>query len=196
MSKVIAASTICVLFVASGAMGTLLQDQITSIGLTNTVQLLNGDQNASGMQNLVVDNGQQSSSGACGSCASQSLFASIGESADALGSCGLVDAIQLLGIDGVQAQEVGDGVAAKAQLQALGLTAGQTLGKADGFGTASALHTIVINEGQQATNAAGTMAENATIMGMQTSNTFGQPGATNVVDSTMVVTTQQSQTAG
>ncbi len=196
MSKLIAASTICVLLAASGAMGNLLQDQYTGIGVTNSVDLLNGDQMANSMQNLVVDNSQQANSGACGSCAAEGLFASIGQSADSIGSCGLVGVAQLLGIDGAQAQDIGDGVAPKAQAQTLGLTAGQALMKADGFGAANALHTIVVNEGQQGTNAAGTMSENATIIGMQTSTVNGQPGATNVVDSSMIVNTQQSQAAG
>jgi hypothetical protein len=95
----------------------------------------------------------------------------------------------------MQAQVVGDGVAPKAQLQSLDVVAAQALGKADGMGAANALHTIVVNEGQYANNAAGTMSESATVMGMQTSTIQGQPGATGIVDSTMAVSTTQSQAA-
>jgi hypothetical protein len=179
MSKVITASVICVLLIGSAASADLAQDQYTGIGLTNAVSLMHGEQHAGSLQNLVVDNAQ----------------AAIGQSAEACGYCGLVDVAQALGIEGMQAQAVGDGVAPKAQLQTLDVIVAQALGKADGLGTADALHTIVVNEGQYANNAAGSMSESATVMGMQTSTIHGQPGATGIVDATMAVTTTQSQAA-
>ena len=194
MSKVIATSVMCVLLIGSAASADLIQDQITGIGLTNALALMNGEQHASSLQNLVVDNAQ-TATGMCNGLAEEYLFAAIGQSADACGLCGLVDVVQLLGIDGVQAQTVGDGVAPKAQLQTLDVVAAQALGKADGMGQANALHTIVVNEGQYANNAAGSMSESATVMGMQTSTIQGQPGATGIVDATMAVTTAQSQAA-
>jgi hypothetical protein len=106
-----------------------------------------------------------------------------------------VDVVQILGIDGAQAQQVGDGVGPKAQAQTLNLVAGQALGKAEGLGNADALQTIVVNEGQSANNAAGVMNETATVIGMQTSTLHGEPGATGIVDSSMAVTTSQSQAA-
>jgi hypothetical protein len=192
MSKLIAASMVLVLLVGSSALADLVQDQFTGIGLTNAVALMNGDQYAGAMQNLVVDNAQ-CATGICGGLAEEYLFAAVGQSGSADGYCGLVDVIQVLGIDGMQAQVVGDGVAPKAQLQTLDVVAGQALGKAEGFGAADGLQTIVVNEGQTANNAAGIMTENATVMGMQTSTLMGQPGATGIVDSTMAVTTSQSQ---
>jgi len=194
MSKVITASTVFVLLIGSVASADLIQDQLTGIGLTNAVVLMNGDQHAGSMQNLVVDNAQ-AATGMCGSMAEEYLFAAIGQSADACGICGLVDAVQVLGIDGMQAQMVGDGVAPKAQAQSLDVVAAQALGKADGMGMADALHTIVVNEGQYANNAAGVLSESATVMGMQTSTIQGQPGATGIVDSTMAVSTTQTQAA-
>jgi hypothetical protein len=194
MSKLIAASIVLVLLVGSGALAGLVQDQFTGIGLTNVVALMNGDQYAGSMQNLVVDNAQ-CATGICGGLAQEYLFAAVGQSASADGYCGLVDVIQVLGIDGMQVQMVGDGVAPKAQAQTLNVVVGQALGKAQGFGAADALQTVVVNEGQTANNAAGTMTENATVMGMQTSTLMGQPGATGIVDSTMAVTTSQSQAA-
>ena len=194
MSKVIATSVMCVLLIGSAASADLIQDQITGIGLTNALALMNGEQHANSLQNLVVDNAQ-TATGMCNGLAEEYLFAAIGQSADACGVCGLVDVVQLLGIDGIQAQTVGDGVAPKAQLQTLDVVAAQALGKADGMGQANALHTIVVNEGQYANNAAGSMSESATVMGMQTSTIQGQPGATGIVDATMAVTTAQSQAA-
>ena len=194
MSKVIAASMVFVLLAGSGALADLIQDQITGIGLTNTVALMNGDQLAGSMQSLIVDNAQ-CTSGMCGALAEEHFFASIGQSGNADGYCGLVDVIQLVGIDGMQIQTVGDGMAPKMQTQTLDVVAAQGLGKADGFGAADALHTIVINEGQAVNNAAGVMNQSATIMGMQTSTVVGEPGATSIVDSTMAVTTCQSQAA-
>ncbi len=194
MSKLIAASMVFVLLVGSSALADLVQDQFTGIGLTNALALMNGDQSAGSMQNLVVDNAQ-CATGICGGLAEEYLFAAVGQSGSATGYCGLVDVIQVLGIDGMQAQTVGDGVAPKAQLQTLNVVAGQALGKAQGMGAADALQTIVINEGQSAKNAAGVMNESATVMGMQTSTLYGEPGATGIVDSTMAVTTSQAQAA-
>jgi hypothetical protein len=192
MSKVITASTVFVLLIGSVACADLMQDQLTGIGLTNAVALMHGDQHAGSMQNLVVDNAQ-AGTGICGTMAEEFLFAAIGQSADACGVCGLVDVVQVLGIDGMQAQMVGDGVGPKAQAQSLDVVAAQALGKADGMGVADALHTIVVNEGQYANNAAGVLSESATVMGMQTSTIQGQPGATGIVDSTMAVSTTQTQ---
>jgi len=195
MSKLIAASMVFVLLAGSSVLADLVQDQYTGVGLTNTIALLNGEQHAGSMQNLVVDNAQCATGLCGGGLAEEVFFASIGQSGNAFGECGLVDVIQILGIDGMQAQTVGDGVAPKAQLQTLDFVAGQALGKADGFGAADAIQTIVVNEAQAANNAGGTMTESATIMGMQTATTYGQPGATNIVDGTMHVTTAQSQAA-
>jgi hypothetical protein len=146
------------------------------------------------MQNLVVDN-EQYATGICGSKAQEFLFAAVGQSADASGHCGLVDVVQILGIDGMQGQTVGDGMDPKVQMQTLDIVGAQALCKADGQGSADALQTIVVNEGQSAINAAGTMSEKATVMGMQSATINGAPGATSLVDSTMAVTTAQSQAA-
>ena len=192
MSKAIAISMVFVLLAASGALADIIQDQYTGVGLTNTLALMHGDQQAGSQQNLVVDNAQ-CATGPCGGLAQESLFAAIGQAGNAIGYCGLVDVIQLVGVDGIQMQSIGDGVAPKAQLQTLDVVAGQALGKGDGMGQANALHTIVVNEGQTGQNAGGVMNESATVMGMQTSTIQGQPGSTAIVDSTMAVTTSQSQ---
>lgn len=194
MSKLIATSMVFVLLAGSGALADLDQIQNTGIGLTNMLTLLNGDQFAGSMQNLVVDNAQ-CGTGMCGALAEEHLFASIGQSGDADGYCGVVDVIQAVGVAGLQTQFVGDGVAPKFQGQTLDVQAAQGLVKSEGFGAANGLHTIVVNEGQTANNAAGIMNESATVMGMQTSTIVGQPGATGVVSSSMDVTTTQVQAA-
>jgi hypothetical protein len=194
MSKVIASSIVVALVVASSSFATLVQDQISQIGLGNAIDLLHGDQAASSLQNLVVSN-SQGTTGTCSSSVEQNLLSSLGQSANAVGSCALVGVIQDLDIAGVQSQEVGDGCDPKAQVQSLGLGASQTLAKSDGAGSGDALHTIVLNAGQTANNAAGSLTESQTILGMQTSTINGAAGATGVVSSVMNVTTAQTQAA-
>jgi hypothetical protein len=195
MLKVIAASMVLVVVIGSGAFATTLgqiQNQATQIGLTNNIDLLHGSQVAGSLQNLVVNNAQ-CATGICDAAAQQSMFASIGEAANACGNCALVGVAQNLALVGQQAQEVGEGIGPKAQLQGIGLVAQQTVAKADGEGHGDALHTIVANAEQGAENPAGALHESATIMGMQTSNLSGAPGATGLVDAKMTVTTTQTQ---
>jgi hypothetical protein len=192
MLKVIAASMVFVLMIGSGAFAGLLHEQITGIGLTNALEFIQGEQNASSLQNLIVDN-SQCATGMCGSLASENLFASIGEAATAWGQCGAVGVLQALGISGTQMQVVDEGVGAKVQDQTLGVEVGQSISKMNGAGYGDALHTVVVNEGQSVNNAAGYMDESATIMGMQTSTLFGEPGAAGMVTGTMQVTTVQTQ---
>jgi hypothetical protein len=176
---------ILALWVGSGAWADLNQEQLTGIGLTNTIALLGGDQAASSMQNLVVDNAQVAEN-LCGPPSTEHLFASVGQSASADGSCGLVDVIQGLGIDGLQRQKPGE------QVQTLGVGVGQSMGKAVGLGAAQAVQTLVVDEGQSI-GPICLMDEYATVMGMQSAETFGQPGATSVVDGSMAVSSGQSQ---
>lgn len=193
MSKVIAASMVFVLVMGSGAFaGMLDHTQMTQIGLTNVLNFLQGEQQASSLQNLVVDN-SQCATGICGSLASQNLFASIGEAATAWGQCGTVQVLQGLGIGGTQMQAVEEGVGGKIQGQALTVAAEQSLLKMNGAGYGDALHTIVVSEDQTANNAAGYMKESATVMGMQTSTIHGAPGAAGEVTGTMTVQTTQTQ---
>jgi hypothetical protein len=189
MNKVTASSAV-VLLVASSCFAGLVHDQITAVGLNNAINLLHGSQQAGSLQNLVVDN-EQSAEGT----AVQSLFTSLGQVGNALGNCALVGLDQELSIAGTQAQDVGDCCDPKGQLQALGVSAGQTLAKADGEGNADALHTIVLMAGQSADNAAGNLTDSQTVMGMQTPNITGAAGATGLVGTVMNVTTTQMQEA-
>jgi hypothetical protein len=192
MLRVIAASMVFVLMIGSGAFAGLLHEQITGIGLTNCLEFVQGEQQASSLQNLIVDN-SQCATGLCNSLASENLFASIGEAATAWGQCGTVGVLQALGITGTQMQAVDEGVGPKVQDQTLGVEVGQSLSKMNGAGYGDALHTVVVNEGQSANNAAGYMDESATVMGMQTSTLFGEPGAAGAVTGTMTVQTVQTQ---
>jgi hypothetical protein len=193
MSKVIAASMVFVLVIGSGAFaGMLDHTQITQIGTQNALSFLQGEQQANSLQNLVVDN-SQCATGMCGSLASESLFASIGEAASAWGQCGNVDVLQGLAITGSQAQAVQEGVGGKMQAQSLGVEVGQGIAKMNGAGYGDALHTVVVDESQHANNAAGYMDESSTVMGMQTSSLYGEPGAAGEVTGTMNVLTTQTQ---
>jgi hypothetical protein len=195
MVKVIGLSIVVALVIASSSFAGLVQDQITAIGLSNGLDLLHGDQTGSSLQNLVVNN-EQSAIGVCGGgplC--QTLFSSLGQSGNAWGHCALVGVDQDVDIAGAQSQQIGNGCDPKAQVQHIGLGAIQTLAKADGEGGGDALHTIVLQGGQSATNAAGVLDEAQTIMGMQTSSISGAPGATGIVNSAMCVTTSQTQAA-
>jgi hypothetical protein len=195
MLKVIAASMVFVLVVGSAASADVLgqiQDQVTQIGLSNNIDLLHGSQEASSLQNLVVNN-EQCATGICSAVAHEGFFASLGQVGNSCGNCALVGVAQDLVIGGTQAQQVGEGIGPKAQVQGVVLQAGQTLAKADGEGHADALHTMVLQADQSASNPAGDLHESSTTMGMQTSSISGAPGATGLVDAGMVVTTSQTQ---
>jgi hypothetical protein len=195
MCKVIGSSIVVALVIASSSFAGLVEDQITTIGLNNAIDLLHGSQTASSLQNLVVDN-EQCASGVCGGGPlQQSLFGSLGQVGNTWGNCALIGLTQDVDIMGLQSQQVGESCDPKAQVQSIGLGAVQTLAKADGAGGGDALHTIVLNSGQSANNAAGNLNEAQTIMGMQTSNITGEPGATGIVNSALCVTTNQTQGA-
>jgi hypothetical protein len=54
MWKGIVVSAACVLMLGAGARGNIVQDQGFSVGTTNLINLLQGDQQASSTQNIVV----------------------------------------------------------------------------------------------------------------------------------------------
>lgn len=194
MSKVITASIICALLIGSSASADLLNSQLTTIQVGNTIDLLRGEQQANNSQNLVVDNAQ-CATGMCNGVAAESLFAAIGQVGTAQGLCALVGLSQTVAAVGLQSQTVGDGVGPKAQLQSTDLIANQALGRGEGQGGANGLQTIVLYGDQQANNAGGVMNESTSVLGMQTGYVQGQPGSTALVNSTMGVTTTQEQIA-
>jgi hypothetical protein len=188
MNKTVVSSMIIVAVLASGAFAGTLLDQITAIGVGNGIQFAHGNQTADSLQNLVVDNNQE-----VGNIAGERLFASIGQAVDAWADCGLIGATQDLDILGNQMQNIGDCVDPLAQAESLSMSALQTLSRANGVGAANGLHTIVLNAAQGGGNAAGTLDEATTVMGMQTSAIDGMPGATGAVQAAMTVLNTQTQ---
>lgn len=192
--KVVAFSVAVVLLVGSSAFGTGTLDQLqnTNIGLTETIQLLQGDQTASTIQNLAVANDQHIDS-ATGGFACQSFLGNIAEVGSASGDCAIVGVLQSLSAVGMQAQLVGIHCGPKQEGQTLSLLADQGIVKSQGPGTGSALHTIILREDQVGANTAGLMRESSAILGLQSSNLTGAPLATGMVDSSMAVNTVQTQ---
>jgi hypothetical protein len=190
MFKAVTSSMIVIGVIASGALAGSLHDQITGIGAVNNIQLDHGSQTAQSLQNLVVDN-QQVIVGAAG----EGFFGSIGQALNAAGDCGLVGATQSLNILGNQMQNIGICVEPKSQGESLDVTALQSLARANGFGAADALHTIVLNASQGGANAAGSLDEASTVMGMQTSAIEGLPGANGLVQAGITVSGTQLQGA-
>jgi hypothetical protein len=187
MRKITASSAV-VLIVGSSCFAGLVHNQITTIGLTNAIDLLHGSQQANSLQNLVVDNKQ-----AAEGTATENLFSSLGQVGNAQGNCALLGLQQKLNIAGTQGQNVGDNLDPKAQMQGLGLVATQTLAKSDGEGMGDALHTIVLSAGQTADNVGGNLTETQTLMGMQTPQISGEAGATAITNTGMSVTNSQTQ---
>jgi hypothetical protein len=194
MSKKVAVSIAVVLLVGANAfgLGSIDHMQNTLIGLSNTIQLMQGTQAANAIQNLAVSNGQLTGA-ACSGCAEQSLLANLAEIGHASGECAIVGVGQLLTAAGLQAQLIGDGCGAKAQGQSLMLGADQELIKSEGPGAGTGLHQIVLREDQYAANSAGSMQESSAVLGLQSSDLSGAACATGTVDSSMSVTTSQSQ---
>ena len=198
MFKVVAVSVAVVLMIGSGAfgqgsvMGAIGQMQNTNVLLGNTVQLLQGSQAADAIQNLAVAN-DQSATRACGAMAGQTFLANLAEIGHASGECAIVGVVQGLTAVGMQAQAIGDGCDPKSQGQSLAMAAEQGLLKSQGPGAGSGLHQIVLREDQGAQNPAGAMQESSAILGLQSSNLTGSACATGAVESTMAVTTVQTQ---
>jgi len=194
--KGIAFSVAVVLSVGSSAFATGALDQLqnTNIGLTETIQLLQGDQTANTIQNLAVANNQHVSS-ATGGSACQNFLGNIAQVGSASGDSAIVGVLQSLSAVGMQAQLIGIHTGPKQEGQTLTLLADQGLVKSEGPGTGSALHTIVLREDQVGVNTAGLMRQSSAILGLQSSQVTGAPLATAVVDSSMIVNTVQSQAA-
>ncbi|OHB67497.1 MAG: hypothetical protein A2Y77_05890 [Planctomycetes bacterium RBG_13_62_9] len=196
MLRVTAFSVAVVLFAGSTAFATGAIDQLqnTTIGLGNTIQLLQGQQAANTIQNLAVCNSQFLSR-ACGAFAEQGLLANLAQIGHASGECAIVGVMQNLSTLGIQTQLIGDCCGPKAQGQNLTLAAGQELVKSEGPGAGSGLHQIVLREDQTAGNTAGAMQQGAAILGLQSSDLSGAACATGSVSSQMCVTTVQSEAA-
>lgn len=198
MSKVVAVSIVVVLLAGSSAFGdvpaALNQIQNTNVGLANVIDLLNGDQAASAIQNLAVQN-DQFAGNPHSTFASQSLFGIFAEVGHASGNCAIVGVLQDLGVIGMQAQVLNDAVGPKTQGQSLSLLANQGVLKTEGAGSGNALHQLQLAADQEAGNVAGDMSQSSAILGLQNADVSGAATATGQVQSTMNVSTVQSQAA-
>jgi hypothetical protein len=196
MSKLAMFSVVVVLLAGTSVFGqggtAIDQIQNTVIGLGNTIQLLQGHQAGDAIQNLAVCNGQ-SASRACGSYADQSLLANFAEIGHASGDCAIVQVLQALTSTGMQTQLIGDCCDGKVQCQTLNLGAEQGIIKSEGPGAGSGLHQIVNRADQFAINAAGTLQESSSILGLQSADLTGSACATGTVNSTMCVSTVQTE---
>jgi len=170
----------------------LSQIQNTDIGLTNVIDLFNGDQAASALQNLAVQN-DQFTSNPHSTFASQALFGIFAQVGHASGNCSLVGVLQDLATTGMQAQMLDNGMGAKTQGQSLDLLATQGVLKAEGAGSGNALNQLQLAADQEGGNVAGNMSQSSAILGLQNADVTGAATATGQVQSTMSVSTVQSQ---
>lgn len=194
MSKVIAASTICVLMLGSSALaGGLMQFEDFTALAQNYVDLLNGQQHVNSTNWATIHN-NQGASGACGLMAHQSQCGFISQVGSASGECAFIDLDQVVIGSGAQTQDVGDGVLPKMENQTLFLDGYQTLMKMDGGGTTNGNQVMSITQDQNAGNAAGPMNQSTAVFGTQDASITGGPGATAMAGSALTVTTCQTQT--
>lgn len=201
MSKFVTIIAVCALLCVSAFADTIVtipdgfsgafQTQTNANGIVNAITLNHGDS----AQNIVhldaadvqtVDNfphvyGQQN------------IGSTLDQFASACADCGVLVVSQELGNTGVQWQLIGGSVDPKAQGQTQALDGVQTLVKSEGQGQATALQSGTVDQGQVATNSAGTLTENATVNSFQYSAATGQPGTTAAVGSAVHSTTSQSQ---
>ncbi len=195
MSKVVAVSIVVLLLVGSSAFGQLTgalnQIQNTNVGLSSAIDLFNGDQAANALQNLAVQNNQ--SLDTPGAFLSQSVFGIFSEVGHASGNNAIIGVLQDLSAIGMQAQVLNDGVAPKTQGQSLSLMGNQGILKTDGAGAGSALHQLQLVADQEAGNVGGGMSQSSAILGLQNADVTGAATATGQVESSMSVSTVQSQ---
>jgi hypothetical protein len=193
MSKVIAASTICVLLLGSSALaGGLMQLQDFSALAQNYIDLMNGEQHANSTNWATISN-DQCATGTCGLFGKQSQNGFISQVGNSCGQCTWVDLDQVVIGNGTQTQDIGDGVLPKTENQTLFLDGYQTLMKTDGGGSTSANQTMTITEDQNAGNATGPMGQSTAVFGTQDTSITGGPGATAAAGSALTVTTCQTQ---
>jgi len=193
MSKVIAASTICVLLLGSSALaGGLMQFEDFTALAQNSVDLLNGQQNINSTNWATIHN-NQGASGTCGLMAHQSQCGFISQVGNAHGECAWVDLDQMVIGNGDQVQDIGDGVLPKMESQNLFLNGYQTLMKMDGGGSANGNQVMTITQDQNAGNATGPMNQSTAVFGTQNAAITSGPGATGMAGSILTVSTCQNQ---
>jgi hypothetical protein len=189
MLKVSVISIVAILLIGSSAAVAIEQMQGTAAGLIGLVDLQHGHQSAATNQNLCLDNKQTIN----GDDVAQRFMGNFIQVGEACGDCALVGIGLELQVGGDQVQTVGSCVEAKMETQSLNLGALQTLSRAGGGGGGNATHVAVLEERQQASNAAGWMNEKSNVVAMQNSNVGGSAGATSATNTGMSVGVLQSQ---
>ncbi|OHB57581.1 MAG: hypothetical protein A2173_11230 [Planctomycetes bacterium RBG_13_44_8b] len=182
-----------VMLVSCGAFAAVLNTQefLSSVG--NSIMLNNGMQSANGQNMLFVDNHQSGMKAGLNAMAAQNQIGAFIQNGSACGECADIILLQQLQAGGMQLQNIGDCVDLKMQGQGLALSAAQGIAKTDGPGHGNAFQSIVLNQDQSGMNVAGSMNESSSIIGLQNSNIMGDACATGQVQSTMTVTTTQTQ---
>lgn len=191
MSKVMT-SLVAVLLVASVTMADVTQTETYLSGLGNVVGLVQCQTEAQSVNNLILDN-QQCAVGTCGVNASEYQMGVFRQAAAACGTCTALGITQDIASAGLQTQNIGNGVAAKQQGEALGLQATQTLTKGNGEGSGTASMLSALSTGQMGANCAGTLSQSSSVVNCQDATVHGIPGATLAAGSTTQVSTSQTQ---
>lgn len=199
MSKVITSLVVAaVMLVGSSALangGTIAgvnNAQSFTTNMFNDVTLLGGQQTADSTNYALIQNSQD----ACGPCLASGFQSQLGlfnQKGVANGTCAMIGLEQTAIGEGLQIQNIGDGVGAKQGIQSLELAGIQSAVKAEGEGDVSGQQTMILNQGQDGSNAAGSMDQSSFVTGMQTVVIDGYPGAMGAAGSTLLVTTEQQQ---
>lgn len=206
MVKAIAGSIIVVLLVGSSALalGEIFQGFNFDASLAGSIALPSGPGAGSLAQNLAVNNNQAGEG--VGTAASQGLQGLLFQAGNAEGLCagltvdqvlvaGSIDAAIPFGGSGSagQIQSIAGCLGQIGQGQGVGLIGSQVLTKDLGPGNADAFNSLLLNQGQEATNTMGTASETSCLAVMQNSLLSGEAGSTGMVMTTISAGTAQMQ---
>lgn len=178
----------------------------TNNGMASVVALTHGDTGGSVAQSLNVSNIQSSPSfsapslslgslclNSCGVNALETQTANLGQTANATGTCALINVQTYLDAAGTQNQLIGFSTATKVQGQSLGLAAQQVLTRADGAGGGTGVNTAALSQTQAGSNAGGSVFESSVVDASQISCAGGAANSTTALASSMLAQTMQSQ---
>ena len=202
MSRIIASVVLSALLVASAGATIIIapptaaftgvyQNQDMLGNLDNVIGLIHGD-NANNNVFLTLHN-DQNVNNFPHVVSTQIQDGDLWQNALTSASCGVVETTQSLDATGSQAQMVGGSVDPKFQGEILGIQGVQTGQKTEGQGNLNLVQGAILQEGQVATNSAGTAVENSFIQSAQVSVAGGTPGTQSVVGSTVNAQTAQTQ---
>ena len=196
MVKAIASSILIVLLVGSNAfaLGEIFQNFNVESGLTGSILLPAGEGVGSLMQNLMLNTDQVAES--VGTGATQGMHGMLMQNGNAGGLCAGLTVDQGLLAISFGEQGIGGCLGLIGQNQGIGIIGTQNLLKASGPGAADAGNRVFLHQGQDAFNVMGAASENICLVGSQSSDVSGGPGAIGMVSTGMEAATVQSQTVG